>query len=352
MSRPGPLARPVVGAPMAGGVSTPALVAAVSDAGGLGFLAAGYQRPADLAADIDRVRRATAGPFGVNVFVPESRPVDRAAVARYRQALLPLAARRGVALPNPPERDTDHFAEKIEVLLAARAPVVSFTFGCPPRAVVDRLHATGSQVVVTVTDVAEAQSAVAVGADALCVQGAGAGGHRASFTPDVRTDPQPGTAELVRAVRRVVAVPLIAAGGITGPAEVDAVVAAGASAVQVGTALLLTPQAGTHPVHRAALTDPGRPGTVVTRAFSGRPARGLRNRFVDAFDASAPAGYPQVHHLTRPLRAAAAARGDVEEMALWAGVGYRLARPEPAGQVVTRLATAVAAATPLRPASH
>ncbi|SCF07492.1 nitroalkane oxidase [Micromonospora matsumotoense] len=352
MSRPGPLARAVIGAPMAGGVSTPALVAAVSDAGGLGFLAAGYLRPADLAGDIDRVRRATTGPFGVNVFVPESRPADLAAVDRFRQALLPQAARWGVTLPDPPEWDTDHFAEKIEVVLAARVPVVSFTFGCPPRAVVDRLHTHGSQVVVTVTDVAEAQLAVAAGADALCVQSSRAGGHRASFTPDVRPDPQPDTAELVGAVRRAVAVPLIAAGGITGPAEIDAVVAAGASAVQVGTALLLTPQAGTHPVHRAALTDPGRAGTVVTRAFSGRPARGLRNRFIDAFDTLAPAAYPQVHHLTRPLRVAAAARGDAEQMALWAGVGHHLARPEPAGQVVTRLAAAVAAATPLRPASH
>ncbi|WKU06939.1 nitronate monooxygenase [Micromonospora sp. HUAS LYJ1] len=350
MSGPGPLARPVVGAPMAGGVSTPALVAAVGDAGGLGFLAAGYLRPADLAADIDQVRRSTTAPFGVNVFVPESRPVDRTAVARFRQALLPEATHWGVTLPEPPERDTDHFADKIEVVLAARVPVVSFTFGCPSRAVVDRLHAAGSQVVVTVTDVTEARVAVAAGADALCVQSADAGGHRASFTPERRPDPQPGTAELVGTVRRAVAVPLIAAGGITGPAQVDAVVAAGASAVQVGTALLLTPQAGTHPAHRVALTEPGRPGTIVTRAFSGRPARGLRNRFVDSFDALAPAAYPQVHHLTKPLRVAAAARGDAEHMALWAGTGYRSARPEPAGRVVTRLAAAVAAATPPRPA--
>lgn len=340
MSEPDPLACPLVGAPMAGGVSTPALVTAVSDAGGLGFLAAGYQHPADLAADIDRVRRATAAPFGVNMFVPDSRPVDVGAVGRFRRALTAEAARWQVELPEPVEQDSDFFDEKVDVVVAARVPVVSLTFGCPPGAVVDRLHAAGARVVVTVTDAQEAVEAAAVDADAVCVQSAHAGGHRATFTADERSDAQTGTSELVAAVREAVAVPLIAAGGITGPQEAVAAVEAGASAVQVGTALLLTPEAGTHPAHRAALTAPGR-GTTVTRAFSGRPARGLRNRFIDSFGALAPAAYPQVHHLTKPLRAAAAARGDAENMALWAGTGHHLARAEPAATVVARLAAAV-----------
>ncbi|XBP96604.1 nitronate monooxygenase [Micromonospora sp. CCTCC AA 2012012] len=334
-----------MGAPMAGGVSTPALVAAVSDAGGLGFLAAGYQHPADLAADITRVRRATDAPFGVNVFVPESRPVDLDAVGVFRRALTAEAARWRVTLPEPVERDSDFFDEKVDIVVAARVPVVSFTFGCPPRAVVDRLHSVGTRVVVTVTDAQEAIEAAAVGADALCVQSAHAGGHRATFTSAERCDTRTGTPELVASVRQAVAVPLIAAGGIVRPEEAAAVVEAGASAAQIGTALLTTPEAGTHAAHRAALTASDR-GTTVTRAFSGRLARGLRNRFIDSFGALAPAAYPQVHHLTKPLRAAAAARGDAEGMALWAGTGHHLVRAEPAAAVVARLAAVVASRRP------
>ncbi len=344
MSDTGTPLPPVIGAPMAGGVTTPALVAAVTDAGGLGFLAAGYQRPTQLADDIAEVRRRIRGPFGVNVFVPGPDPVDLAAVADYRSALAPTAARFGVDLPQPAGADSDFYPEKIDVVVAARVPVVSFTFGCPAPQVVDRLHAAGIRVVVTVTNAAEARIAAARGADALCVQGGEAGGHRATFTPRRPAPDEPALPELVAAVRRVVTLPLIAAGGVTDADDVSAVVTAGAQAVQVGTALLGTPEAGTHPVHRAALDDPRFDDTVVTTAFSGRPARGLRNLFTDAFEPVAPVAYPHVHHLTKPLRAAAAERGDAHHMALWAGTRHRATKPIPAARVVEPLAAAVLAA--------
>ncbi len=214
---------------------------------------------------------------------------------------------------------------------------MSFTFALPPAAVVARLQAAGSQVVATVTTVDEARAAEAVGVDALAVQSAAAGGHSGTTTPQTpnrHTD----TAALVAAVRSVSGLPLLAAGGISGPAAVRDAMKAGANAVLVGTALLRTPESGARPIHKDALVDPARDGTVVTRAFTGRPARALRNRFTDEHTATAPLGYPAIHLLTVPLRAAATRAADADGINLWAGTGYRHASDEPASDVVRWLA--------------
>jgi nitronate monooxygenase len=326
------LNRPVVQAPMAGDPATPALAAAVSGAGGLGFLAAGY-KPADrVAAEVAAVRAATDRPFGVNVFVPDPAPVDAAAVAAYAASLRPEAERYGAVLGEPVV-DDDGYPAKVALLAGLRVPVASFTFGCPDPADVDRLHAAGTLVVVTVTSVAEARLAAAAGADALSVQGVEAGGHRGTFL-----DAPGDTAllPLLALVRAAVDLPLLAAGGVMTAAGVAAVRAAGALAAQCGTAFLAADEAGTNAVHRAALTDPDL-GTALTRAFSGRTARGLVTRFLTEH-AGAPAGYPAVHHLTRPLRAAALAAGDPGGMAMWAGQGYPLVRAAPAADIVRALA--------------
>jgi nitronate monooxygenase len=326
------LDRPVVQAPMAGGPSTPALAAAVGEAGGLGVLAAGYKTPEQVAAEVAAVRAATARPFGVNVFVPDRTPVDGAAVDRYRAALQPEADRYGVRLGDPRGADDDAYGEKLDLLAAARVPVASFTFGCPTAAEAGRLRAAGTLVVVTVTSVAEAEHAAAAGADALCVQGVEAGGHRGTFLDapgDLALLP------LLALVGAAVDLPLLAAGGVMTAAGVAAVRAAGAVAAQCGTAFLAAAEAGTSAAHRAALADPGT-GTALTRAFTGRWARGLATRFLTEH-ADAPAGYPAVHHLTAPLRAAAARAGDPGGMALWAGQAYPLARPGPAAEIVARL---------------
>jgi len=326
---------PVLAAPLAGDPGTPALVGAAARAGSLGFLAAGYKTPAALAASIATVR-SSALTFGVNLFAPNPLPVDGNDFQSYRQAIKVEADRYGIELGmGEPLEDDDQWRAKIELLLTDPVPVVSFTFGIPEPAVVAALRTAGTLVVQTVTSVDEA--AAASNADILAVQASAAGGHSATLTPGVRP-PSVSLTELVAAVRSAVALPIIAAGGLATAADVAAAVHAGADAVMVGTALLRTEEAGTTAAHRAALAEPAGRGTVVTRAFTGRFARSLHNDFIDRYDGLAPAGYPAIHHLTSPLRKAAAAAGDPERLHLWAGTGYRHATEGPAENVLTRLA--------------
>ncbi|MEU1284628.1 nitronate monooxygenase [Kitasatospora sp. NPDC005856] len=324
---------PVIAAPMAGGPSTPELVAAVNRAGGLGFLAAGMKSAAGMSEQIAAVRRSTDRPYGVNLFVP-GRPGDGAAVAAYRERLRPEAERWGVTLPEETAPDRDDWEAKLAALLADPVPVVSYTFGLPTAEEAAALRAAGTTQVATVTTPQEARAAEAVGMDALCVQGPEAGGHRGTH----RVTDQPGELPLLRllpAVREVTGLPLIAAGGLGDGPAVAAALRAGAVAVQLGTALLRSDESGAPAAHRAALVE--LPETVVTRAFTGRPARGLRNAFIDRHGPYAPPAYPDVNRLTAPLRAAAARRGDTAAMHLWAGTAHKLARTGPAEQIVTAL---------------
>ena len=350
---------PVVQAPMAGGPSTPELAAAVSDAGGYGFLAAGYLSAAELSELVAATRALTGRPFGVNLFVP-SAPGDPAEVAGYARTLQPEADRLGVALGEP-RWDDDDYPGKLEVLEAAGVHLVSFTFGCPDQQAVERLHRAGSQLAVTVTSVSEARSAVAAGADLLVVQGTEAGGHQGSFASDQAADDQAADGQaadgqvadgrvaeiaanhrpllaILAELRETVGLPMIGTGGVMSGADAAAVLNAGAVAVQIGTALLCTPEAGTSAVYRQALRDPSFSDTIVTRAYSGRYARGLVNRFAAVHHAQAPQAYPEVHYLTRPLRAAATRAGDADVPNLWAGTGWRQLTVEPAAAVVGRIA--------------
>jgi nitronate monooxygenase len=280
--------------------TTPDLVAAVRNSGGLGFLAAGYLTPEKLTADIVVVRGAGIETFGVNLFVPEDgQVVDTEDVARYRALLQPYADDLGVELPrrqHPCRKIDDYWEEKLDIVVAEAIPVVSFTFGCPSADIIARLHEAGSAVTVTVTNEEDARAAVDAGADSLCVQGPDAGGHRSTFRIDAESS-DISLDELISAVRRAVSVPLVAAGGITTASHVRRVLGYGAVAAQVGTALLRSPEAGTKPAHAAALVDPRFTETVVTRAFSGRPARALRNKFVDRFDTGSPV--PRREHADR-----------------------------------------------------
>ncbi|WP_116115762.1 NAD(P)H-dependent flavin oxidoreductase [Austwickia chelonae] len=333
---------PVIAAPMAGGPSTPELVAEVGEAGGIGFLAGGDLDTRQLADRIATVRELTDRPFGVNLFVPAPPPAPgrteelHAHVAAYRGALLPEAARLGVQLPEPDWNENDQWEEKIALLtLVDPVPVVSFTFGLPGQNVVEDLHAVGSTVVATVTAPDEAEEARDLGVDALVVQGFEAGGHRGTH----RVEDTPNTLDHLALLPMIAptGLPMIAAGGITTSGDVRRALSAGAVAVQAGTAFLLTPEAGTGAIHRMALSDPSST-SVVTRAFTGRAARGLRNRFVEEHEDQVPAAYPAVNRLTAPLRAASAAEGDLGGVSVWAGAGWRAATEEPAAQVVRRLA--------------
>jgi NAD(P)H-dependent flavin oxidoreductase YrpB (nitropropane dioxygenase family) len=328
---------PVVAAPMSGGPTTPALVTAATAAGSFGFLAAGYLTP-DAARDQISQTRRSCDHFGVNVFLPRDAPPDPAELAAYTRELASEAERYGleVGLGSAAGGEDDWWHEKVELLVQDPVAVVSFTFDIPDAATVAALQRVGSTVLATVTTADEARRAEAERVDGLVVQSAAAGGHSATTTPAaprVRTD----AAALVSEVRAVSALPIVATGGIVHSAQVQAVLAAGAEAAMVGTVLLRTPESGARPAHKAALADPARAETVVTRAFTGRPARGLRNRFTDEHSATAPLGYPTIHFLTAPIRAAAAARGDADGLNLWAGTGYRSATDKPAVEVLAEL---------------
>ncbi|WP_330452218.1 MULTISPECIES: nitronate monooxygenase [unclassified Streptomyces] len=336
---------PIVQAPMAGGPSCPQLAAAVSEAGGLGFLAAGYKTADGIRDEIDQVRGLTGQPFGVNLFMPQQSHTDPAALDVYRHRLTGEAAWYETALGDTDVPGDDGYEDKLAVLLDAPVPVVSFTFGCPSRDTLDAFAAAGTYTVVTVTSPEEAQAAQWAGADAVCAQGTEAGGHRSTFEDDPATeDGGTGLLSLVTQVRETVQIPVVAAGGLMRGSQIAAVLAAGADAAQLGTAFLPCPESGAHVLHKKALTNPLFVRTTLTRAFSGRPARGLVNRFVREHGPYAPAAYPQIHHMTSVLRKAAAKAGDAQGMALWAGQGHRMARELPAARLVRLLAEELDAA--------
>jgi nitronate monooxygenase len=328
---------PIVLAPMAGGPSTPELTAAVAEAGGFAQLAAGYLSAADTAARIAATRAATGKPFGVNLFVPGP-PTPAADLADY---LAELGADHTLG---DPRYDTDDWDAKLALLVADPVAAVSFTFGCPSAAEIGRLHAAGSEIWVTVTSVDEARVAVEAGADVLIAQGAEAGGHRATFVDrpaDDTADPL-GLLALLQLLTAATDRPLVATGGLATGAGIAAALAAGAVAAQLGTVFLRCPEAGTNQVHRAALTADT--PTMLTRAFTGRRARGLRNRFLLRHSATAPVGYPEIHYATAPLRAAARAAGNPDEVNLWAGQTHTLTPELPAGELVAQLAADTKAA--------
>lgn len=327
---------PVLAAPMAGGPTTPELVIAAADAGSLGFLSGGYQTGAELREQLEAVRQRTAT-FGVNLFAPNPVPVQPAEYERYRALLGADAERFGVALPEVPVEDDDAWRDKVDLLIETPVPIISFTFGIPDPADLAALRKAGSMLVQTVTTADEARLAADAGVDALVVQAPAAGGHSGTLTPD-RIPREKSLPELLAEVRSVSELPLFGTGGVSDPDAVNAAIGSGAQAVLVGTALLLAPESGTSAAYRAGLVDPARGAPVLTRAFTGRPARGLRNRFLDRYDAMAPAGYPALHYLTRPLRRASAAAGDPEYVNLWAGTGYRAAVERPARETLHALA--------------
>lgn len=359
---------------MAGGPSSPELVAAVSEAGGLGMLPAGSISAVAFADALQRTRELTDQPFGVNLFVPrqanphEHQLVDHAArssaVGAYAAELVAIdephvgigeaaetsgvsgtvatpgepAAPERIELGTPdPDFDEDWDA-KIDLLEREPVEIVTFTFGLPRASVIERLNRVGTACGVMVTKDRDALDAVEAGASVVIAQGFEAGGHRSTWAvaePPNRLD----TATVVRECRDAVRdrAVVVAAGGIDSHEAYLAAIAAGADLVQVGTALLLADEAGTKPTVRRALVDPAFTETIATRAFSGRVARALRNGFAARHDAIAPAAYPDVNQLTAPLRARAEREGDVHGVSAYAGINWRTARAEPAASILHRI---------------
>jgi nitronate monooxygenase len=330
---------PVWVAPMAGGPSTASLVAAAAHAGAFGFLAGGYKTTDAVRAEMGAVRAAGESAFGVNLFVPGAPASDTGAVAAYAGSLRAEAERLGAELGEP-RWDDDGWADKISLLLGDPPPVVSFTFGCPPAEVIAEFRRRGTLVGITVTSPAEASLATGSGADCLIVQGREAGAHSGTFTNDNLEDTRPGLLDLLAEVAGTASLPLVAAGGLADAGGIATALAVGATAAALGTAFLRCPESGAHPLHKAALADPRRTVTEVTRAFSGRPARALANRFMRDHP-DAPAAYPEINNATRPLRAAAAAVGDPDRMSLYAGQGFRAASDRPAAEIIGQLAAGI-----------
>jgi nitronate monooxygenase len=331
------IAHPIIQAPMGGGGSTPELAAAVSNAGGLGFLAAAYLTPPQISEAIADVRKRTAKPFGVNLFCGGYEKAD--AAEPVPPAMMALLARHHAALglppPEAPGAQRDPAPAQLEAVLAARVPVFSFTFGIPAPAILARFKADGTYLMGTATTVEEGRRLAAAGVDAIVAQGAEAGAHRGTFAAPFERA-MVGIVALVPAIADAVRdVPVIASGGIMDGRGIVAAEALGAVAVAMGTAFLVCEEAGVPEAYKAAITRAAEDRTALTRAFSGRPARGIVNAFLEEAEASgAIAPFPLQNALTRPMRNAAAKAGDIERLSLWAGQGLRLARRMKAAELV------------------
>jgi nitronate monooxygenase len=327
---------PIVAAPMAGGPSTPPLVAAAAAAGAYGVLPGGYTTPDRFRAAIREVRARTSAPFGVNLLLPQAYEVDEQEIQAALHLLRPYADELGVDL-TVPDAFGDDVDGLLDVAIDERVGFLSFTFGIPSADRLDALRAASILTCGTATSVAEGRVLTDAGVDMVCVQGGEAGGHRGGFIGD----PARGLVSLIALVplvRDAVDVPVIAAGGISDGRGVAAALALGADAAQLGTAFLLCPEAGTSAPYRAAVAAATEVDTMLTSAFSGKPARGVRNRFTEELATVKLPPYPVMHALTRPLRQAAAAAGRSEFLSLWAGQGVPAVRELPAADLVALLA--------------
>lgn len=334
------LRSPVIQAPMAGGGDTAALVAAVNEAGGLGFVGSAYLTDTQIAERALDIRSRTALPFGINLFAPTPPPGPAPMTAEALARLAPFHAELGLPAPERPSYAGDGFDRQFAALLDSGAAYYSVTFGLPPADSVAAAKARGMRVLGTATTVAEAVALERAGVDAVIAQGSEAGGHRGSFIGDPAAN-LVGTMALVPQVADAVTVPVIASGGIMDGRGIAAALALGAAAVQMGTVFLTSDEAGIPEAHKAAILSAREDQTRLTRAFSGRPARGIVNRFMEVVESpqapDAVLPFPLQNTLTRPLRTAAGKAGRAEFLSLWAGQGLRLAQRRPAGELVAEL---------------
>ena len=329
---------PVIQGPMGGGPSTPELVAAVSNAGGLGSLGAAYLKPGEITETIRRIKSLTSKPFNVNLFAGSYETKARPDPKPMLDVLAEIHQTLGLPAPVAPQLPPDPFPEQLEAVLDADPPIFSFTFGIPNADQIARVKARGIAIIGTATTVEEARLLADAGVDALAAQGAEAGAHRGTFAGPFEASMIP-LVELVRGIRGAVSLPVIACGGVMDGRDLAAALRLGASAAALGTAFLVCPECGAPQAHKQAVLAAREDTSVITRAFSGRPARGLANAFIAKLagreDIILP--YPLQNILTRAMRGAAASRGDAGFLSLWAGTGAARARALPAAELVARL---------------
>ncbi|MBY4676981.1 NAD(P)H-dependent flavin oxidoreductase [Marinobacterium arenosum] len=334
--------QPIIKAPMAGGADRPELVAAVSEAGGIGFTGAAYQSADQIEADCARIRQLTDKPFGINLFVPEPKQAPPADPQPALDALAPWFEELGLPTPALTVSAGLDFDHQLEAALESGARALSFTFGLLPPQAVAAARARGMLLIGNASTVAEARALEESGVDAIVAQGSEAGGHRASFAGSESSSgevPLIGTLALVPQVVDAVRLPVIAAGGIMDGRGITAALALGADAAQLGTAFLSCREAGIPDVYKQAILDADEADTAITRAFSGRSARGIRNRVMERLNATPEAilPFPYQNELTRPMRGAAAKAGEAQYLSLWAGQGLRMSRALAAAQLMDKL---------------
>ncbi len=340
---------PLIQAPMAG-TSTPALAAAVSNAGALGSISVGTLNADEAEKMIDEVRALMDRPFNVNVFCHRPARPNPVLEQKWRLRLVDLFRSFGA---EPPEQLREIYTSfvtneaMLNVFLRQRPAIVSFHFGLPPAAYIAALRKAGVTLLATATSLAEAKAAAAAGVDALVAQGYEAGGHRGVFDPDAPDD-RLGTMALVRVLVRQQHLPVIAACGIMDGAGIAAALSLGAVAAQLGTAFIACPESAADAAFRATLASDAAFHTTITRAISGRPARCLANAFTrwgkDIADADVP-GYPIAYDAGKALHAAAKPHGESGYAAQWAGQGAPLSRPMPAAALVAELVKELREAT-------
>lgn len=316
---------PIIQAGMAGGVTTPQLVAAASNAGGLGTLGAAYLSPAQIREHIQQIRQLTNKAFAVNLFVPEAISADALAkIENAHQIMKSYRAELGIDEPQI-STYTESFEEQLAVVLEEKVPIFSFTFGIPSAEIIEELKKNNVTIIGTATSVKEALQLERSGVDLIVAQGSEAGGHRGTFIGEFE-DSLVGTMALIPQIVDAVQIPVIASGGIMDGRGLLASFVLGAEGVQMGTAFLTCLESGTHQAHRQALLDSNEQSTVLTRTFSGKPARGIKNRFIHEMEQHVEEipVYPVQNALTRDIRGASAKQNRPEFMSMWAGQGTRL----------------------------
>lgn len=346
---------PIIQAPMAGGITSDELVATSSENGVLGMIGAGYMSAAELQHQIERIKKQTNQPFGVNVFVPEKHSVEEATLERTIKRLQPFyhtydMEAAAIHISNYYAVQQQTYEAQLKAIFEAEVPVVSFTFGIPEKEVIQPFKDRGTTLIGTAETVNEALILEQNGMDMVVVQGSEAGGHRGGFHPQSKEQPI-GLIALLPQVTNVLSIPVIAAGGIMNGHGLLAACALGAAGVQMGTAFLLTEESGAHPLHKNAIVTSKEYDTVLTKAFSGKLARGLNNTFIEtlkAYEHELPP-YPIMNKLTQPIRKAAAQEENKECMSLWSGQGGSFGKRQTVAQLIeATMKEATATISPLQ----
>jgi nitronate monooxygenase len=334
---------PIILAPMAGGAGTAELVAAVSNAGGLGSWGGAYSTPQQILDAARQIRALTGKPFALNLFAGGYEPDRRIDPSRMLELVGRAHAELGLPPPVLPPNPQSPFEDQLAAVIEARPAMFSFTFGIPGADALAQVRAAGILTSGTATTVDEAKALAEAGVDNIVCQGEEAGAHRGTFLKPFEQSMVP-VGALIASTLKAISVPVIASGGLMDGKDTAAMLRLGAAAAQLGTAFLPCPECGTPAAHKQAILNARADTTVITRAFSGRPARGLRNKFIDLVREDDILPFRQQNDLTRPMRGEAGKKGVADYLSLWAGTGVTRARQMPAAELVKTLVDEIALA--------